>query len=313
VTIRVITPNRITVPLSAPDFSIPPRPIGHIELPTPFAPNRQSYQREVARLLERAKLAPRDTAPERRARAERDAAAEHPVAADPDLRERLKAAGAAERIGREVEDLRGKVKGRSQSLARLFDRVLRILGTWGYLDGWSLTDAGTRLARLFHECDLLVLESLRRGLLDDLEPAALAGLLSAFTYEHRSPEPPAPPWFPSAVARRRYASIEALGKELNAMEEEAGLGLTRAPDPSFVAVAYAWAAGEAFAEVVEAEELSGGDFVRNIKQLIDLLRQVAEVAPVAATRESAAKAGELLFRGVVASSSAVTEESGEPS
>ena len=92
------------------------------------------------------------------------------------------------------------------------------------------------------------------------------------------------------------------------MEEEAGLGLTRAPDPTFVAIAYAWAAGEAFAEVVEAEELSGGDFVRNVKQLIDLLRQLAEVAPVAATRESAGKAADLLYRGVVASSSAVTED-----
>ena len=49
-------------------------------------------------------------------------------------------------------------------------------------------------------------------------------------------------------------------------------------------MAYAWAAGESFAEVVEAEELSGGDFVRNIKQLIDLLRQIAEGAPEPATR-----------------------------
>jgi len=139
VTVRVITPARITVALSAPDFSVPPRAVGHVELPTPFAPNRQSFQREVARLLERAKLAPRDTAPERKAHADRVAAQDHPVAADPDVRERLKAAAAAERIAREVVDLRVKVKGRSQSLARLFDRVLRLLETWGYLDGWALT------------------------------------------------------------------------------------------------------------------------------------------------------------------------------
>ena len=105
--------------------------------------------------------------------------------------------------------------------------------------------------------------------------------MSVFTYEHRSSEPPPAPWFPSAKVRKRWLAIEALAKELNEVEEEAGLTLTRLPDPTFLAVAYAWAAGEGFAEVVEDEELSGGDFVRNIKQLIDLLRQLAEVAPSA--------------------------------
>jgi ATP-dependent RNA helicase HelY len=63
---------------------------------------------------------------------------------------------------------------------------------------------------------------------------------------------------------------------------------------------------------VEAEELSGGDFVRTIKQLIDLLRQLAIVAPVAATRRSAEKAAEALFRGVVAASSAVEIDADVP-
>jgi hypothetical protein len=42
-----------------------------------------------------------------------------------------------------------------------------------------------------------------------------------------------------------------------------------------------------------------------IKQLIDLLRQLAEVAPMADTRQAAASAHERLFRGVVAASAAV--------
>jgi len=309
--VRVITPGRVQLPLSAADFVTVPRAVGKVALPTPFAPNKQSFQREVAHRLEKAKLAPRDRSPERHRRDAEAAQQAHPVATDPHLADRLKAAAQAERVGREVDDLRQRVKSRSESLARKFDRVLRILETWGYLDGWSLTDSGERLARLFHECDLLVVECLRQGLLDDLDPASLAGLASVFTYEHRTSEPPPAPWFPSAKVRRLWTDIESVARELNAMEDEAGLPESRPPDPTFVAVAFAWAAGEGFAEVVEAEELSGGDFVRNVKQLIDLLRQIAEVAPNDATRRTAADASERLFRGVIAASSRVEAEDGD--
>ena len=39
-----------------------------------------------------------------------------------------------------------RIRGRTESLARQFDRVLRVLEAWGYVDGWSLTDAGEQLA-----------------------------------------------------------------------------------------------------------------------------------------------------------------------
>ena len=102
--------------------------------------------------------------------------------------------------------------------------------------------------------------------------------------------------------------IAAVSAELQGIEEEAGLSLHRAPDPTFVAVAFAWAAGEGFAEVVEQEELTGGDFVRTMKQLIDVLRQLALVAPNPTTRRSAERASEALFRGVVSASSTVEIE-----
>jgi ATP-dependent RNA helicase HelY len=298
-----LTTNRRSIALSARDFDHPPRPVGRIELPTPFAPNRQQFQRAVVRALDRAELAPDGRS--RRRGSVAAPVAQHPVTADPQLDERLKAAAAAERTGREVTELRDRVQGRTHSVSRRFDRVLRILETWGYVDGWSLTAAGETLARTFHECDLLVVEALRERLLDDLDPPTLAGLVSVFTYEHRSQEAPPAPWFPSHEARRRWTAIEAMARRLRDAEEEAGLSPLRPPDPTFAGVAYAWAAGESFATVVEDEELSGGDFVRNVKQLIDLLRQLADVAPVPATRDTAREAADSLFRGVVAASSGI--------
>ncbi|MSV93674.1 MAG: hypothetical protein F2860_04350 [Actinobacteria bacterium] len=99
--------------------------------------------------------------------------------------------------------------------------------------------------------------------------------------------------------------MESVSRELLQTEQSASLNQHRPPDPTYIAIAHAWAAGEGFAEVVEAEELSGGDFVRTMKQLIDLLRQIATMAPSAQTRSSAEAAAKLLMRGVVAASSSV--------
>jgi ATP-dependent RNA helicase HelY len=133
----------------------------------------------------------------------------------------------------------------------------------------------------------------------------MAGVVSCFTYEHRSKLPPPPPWYPSAEVRLRVVAIEDLARRLNADELKARLPESRLPDPTFLPLAFAWAAGESFETVLADEDLSGGDFVRNVKQLIDLLRQIAEVAPLDATGRTAAEAAQRLFRGVVAVSSAV--------
>jgi ATP-dependent RNA helicase HelY len=47
-------------------------------------------------------------------------------------------------------------------------------------------------------------------------------------------------------------------------------------------------------------EVAPGDFVRNVRQLMDLLRQLAQVAPVPDTAGAAEMAVSLLRRGVVA-------------
>ena len=81
---------------------------------------------------------------------------------------------------------------------------------------------------------------------------------------------------------------------------------TRAPDPTFLPIAQAWAAGGTLEDVLHEEPLSGGDFVRVVKQLIDLLGQVARVATDPATRRAAVQAGDGLRRGIVAVSSMIT-------
>lgn len=294
VRVTLLTPKRQIVNLMAVDLQAPLWTLGHVDLPQPYAPHRPQFQVEAARRLARARL--RTV----RRRAFTEDAARHPVEDDPDLPDRLQAAQRADKIERELRELRRRSAGQERTVARRFDDVVALLDRWGHVSDWALTDAGSVLARTFHECDLLVAEAVTRGLLDGLDAASTAALASVFVYEHRSADTPPPPWFPSNKVKRRWHDIEALSASLASDEERSGLTVHRAPDPTFVAVAYAWASGDGFAELVAEEDMTGGDFVRTMRQLIDLLRQLALVAPHTVTQDTCGAAADLLRRGVVA-------------
>jgi superfamily II RNA helicase len=204
-----------------------------------------------------------------------------------------------------------------KDLAGELEAVLGILERRGYLDGWRVTEAGARLAGLYHEADLLLAEALEAGQLDGLDPASLAAVASAFCYETRR-ERDAPVPAPNAKVARRLKAIEELSEALAAEERRGHLPVTRGVEDGFASLIYEWARGRDLRQVLQpsagsgrrgrraAALMSGGDFVRNVKQVIDLLRQVAMVAARDETAKSARAAAERLLRDVVAASSLVT-------
>jgi ATP-dependent RNA helicase HelY len=204
-----------------------------------------------------------------------------------------------------------------KDLAGELEAVLGILERRGYLDGWRVTEAGARLAGLYHEADLLLAEALEAGQLDGLDPASLAAVASAFCYETRR-ERDAPVPAPNAKVARRLKAIEELSEALAAEERRGHLPVTRGVEDGFASLIYEWARGRDLRQVLQpsagsgrrgrraAALMSGGDFVRNVKQVTDLLRQVAMVAARDETAKSARAAAERLLRDVVAASSLVT-------
>jgi ATP-dependent RNA helicase HelY len=187
----------------------------------------------------------------------------------------------------------------SPSLPAQLDRRLAVLESRGYIDGWRVTAAGEVLAGIYHESDLLVSEALRAGLFDGLEPAHLAGVVSGLTFEaRRAEENPSIPRQRPVV--ERLAALESLAADLRAEERRHGLRRTRRPDPGLARSAVAWAEGGLLSSVLRHNDLAPGDFVRNIRQLIDLVRQLAQVVQDPDTAEAAGLAVALLRRGVVA-------------
>ena len=306
--VRAITTGRRLVSF-APRISTHPRcVVAHLELPVPFAPKNREFQRRVASSLAdiRAGTRHRGTPTV----GNDDGGAAHPVAACPDVRAHLKAAGNVERLARQVERLESQVLRRTESLARQFDRVLQLLERWGYVKGWSLTPAGSRLARIYHEQDLLVAECAERGILDGLRPAEMAGLVSVFTYEARGPaagDGDGGP-LPSRNLQDRWRAVQSVALELNFDELSLGLVKTRAPDSGFVTLASGWANGKELAALLAPPRrrpgrrrrpvgISAGDFVRNVKQLIDLLRQLGDVLADEEAARSAREAADRSFPG----------------
>jgi hypothetical protein len=67
--------------------------------------------------------------------------------------------------------------------------------------------------------------------------------------------------------------------ELDQLEKRSGLSFLREPDAGFVWAAFRWARGAKLEDVLDsADSLTPGDFVRSVKQLIDLLDQIAAAA-----------------------------------
>ena len=186
----------------------------------------------------------------------------------------------------------------SVSLAAQLDRRLAILEERGFLDGWQLTEAGFLLASIYHESDLLVTDGLRRGVFDGLDPALLAGVVSGCTFEaRRAEDDPSPP--SQGLVVDRLAELATLAADIRSAERRVGLRRTRRPDGGLARAVIAWARGASLEVVLTGTDIAPGDFVRNARQLIDLLRQLAQVAPDPATRTAAEAAVDLLRRGVV--------------
>jgi ATP-dependent RNA helicase HelY len=225
--------------------------------------------------------------------------AAHPVHTCPDREAHLKAVRERDRVQKEAGQLATAVRRREGSLARRLDSVVDLLEQLGFLDGWSLTAAGERLARVFHECDLVVATALDAGVFDGLEPPELAAVVSTLTYEERRSDAPPDAPVPHQEATRRIEEVRRIARAVQRSERERGLPRTRLPDSGFAAAARSWALGRDLSAVL-ADDLSAGDFVRNVKVLVDLLDQLAEAATEPSTRLAARRAATSLTLGVVA-------------
>ncbi|HWE66576.1 MAG TPA: DEAD/DEAH box helicase [Acidimicrobiales bacterium] len=215
---------------------------------------------------------------------------------------------------------------RPELLSLQFGHRVAVLEELGYLDGWSVTETGHRLSRIYHESDLLVAEALAAQLVDGTEPAVLAGVVSSVVFEPRRARRLTGHGGPHQSARRarrksplsdrlgekrsadlrwRCDALALVAERIRTAEERHSVPRTKQPSSGLATAVTSWARGASFETALgvaarDVGDLAPGDFVRTMKSVADLVQQVAYASTEPATAAAAREAVGLLLRGVVA-------------
>jgi ATP-dependent RNA helicase HelY len=231
----------------------------------------------------------------------RRALRQHPCHGCADREQHARWAERAVRTAREIADLEQRIAARTSSVASRFEAVCAILAERGYLtspgEGAEVTAAGDQLRWIYAEADLLVSASLLDGVWNALNPAQLAAVVSTLVYESRIPDEGAPR-IPRGDIEAVIARMHDLWNDIHTDEQLHRVSLTRELDAGFVWATYRWAQGATLREILSREDFTAGDFVRWMRQVIDLLAQV-EAGAEDPIRSRARDAIGLLRRGVV--------------
>ena len=314
----VLTIDRQVRRISSVEITSPVTALGHVRIPKGFSPRNPQSRRDLAAAMREivgdATVGRRsrqsDTADDAEIALLRMQLRQHPCHGCADREQHARWAERYMRARREMHDLEQRVEGRTNSIARRFDRVTEVLADLEYLtsagDDAEVTEAGRTLMRLYTESDLLAAQCVRAGVWEGLGAQDLAAACAALVYESRSMDDGEAPRLPRGPVRDVLVAMAEVREEVHEAEARRGLEITRQLDLGFVWATHRWASGAQLLSILSSGDLTAGDFVRWTRQVIDLLGQVAQAVPAGSPlRSHAHEAADRLNRGVVAYSSTV--------
>lgn len=210
------------------------------------------------------------------------------------------------KLRHETDGLVRQIQGRTNTIAKTFDRVCDVLTAYGYLqtsDAGHVTISadGQRLRRIYGEKDLLISQSIRQGAIKDLDAAELAALASTMVFQAKRDDRGLRPKMPSVSLETSVDIVVREWSALEDIEDKNRLPLTGEPELGLVWPIFKWAKGRHLQEVLSGTDLAAGDFVRWAKQVIDLLDQMAKIPGLERRQTKMCRdAIDLIRRGVVA-------------
>ncbi len=154
-----------------------------------------------------------------------------------------------------------------------FVSLLEILQYFGCLDEVDATEIGRTIASIRGDNELWIGLALMSGHLDELQPAALAGVLEGISTEVNRPDL----WsgfISSPQSTEAFNDLSGIRRELNSHQERCQIDIPICWSPELMGLVEAWGHGVSWSELIANTSLDEGDVVRIIRRTIDLLSQI---------------------------------------
>ena len=219
----------------------------------------------------------------------------------PQIQEHLRFGENIERNKKYIKSLQSHLENDYVNLSKKCDQVIDLLAKLDYIitteDKLTLTKWGKFLKQIHSEFDLLIIESLRRNYLNNLSPIQLSCLLSGFVYNPRRDELEIPVNV-DEIIKNNANQILKLSDEIIDIEKRNKITNIKNPHFGMENIIKQWCNDVNLKRILLKTDIAPGDFVRNVKQIIDLLRQIKRLN-IPGITNTADEAILLLDKGVV--------------
>lgn len=150
-----------------------------------------------------------------------------------------------------------------------------VLQDYGYLQNDYPTEKGKTTSQIRAENELFLAEIIFSGVLENLTPSQLAGVICAITTEELRIEIPYVPF--SEPVRKTLNKIRNIKKKLAKAQAKYDIDSPLNINPYFSSMIELWVEGAEWETVTEQIDIGEGDIVRAFKRVVDVLRQLTVI------------------------------------
>lgn len=150
-----------------------------------------------------------------------------------------------------------------------------VLQDYGYLQNDYPTEKGKTTSQIRAENELFLAEIIFSGVLENLTPSQLAGVICAITTEELRIEIPYVPF--SEPVKKTLNKIRNIKKKLAKAQANYDIDSPLNINPYFSSMIELWVEGAEWETVTEQIDIGEGDIVRAFKRVVDVLRQLTVI------------------------------------
>ena len=150
-----------------------------------------------------------------------------------------------------------------------------VLKEYGYIQNDYPTEKGKTTSQIRSDNELYLAEIIFSGVLENLTPSQLAGVICALTTEELRIEIPYIPF--SEPVRKTLNQIRNIKRKLEKVQSKYDIEAPLYVNPYFSSLIELWVEGAEWETVSEQIEIGEGDIVRAFKRVVDVLRQLTTI------------------------------------